>query len=223
MRNAALILLMAATLAGCAGAGGTSDFHCKATDDGVACKNPMEIYELTNSRDRISSASLAEAEANRGVGKDGKPAMSTGMFPNKPTAPINNPMPLLEPASVMRIWVAPYVDDKKDLHWPGLVYTEITSRKWSFGESQVAKIKPLVPLQVDAGRSDEQGENGPGALSGFLPFASQIDAAKQQMKPQAPSWQQQQQQIQPRQQLPRNGMVPAPNNMQNGMQQQYGD
>lgn len=37
------------------------------------------------------------------------------------------------PAKVMRIWVAPWTDAVGDLHMPGYVYSEITTRRWSIG------------------------------------------------------------------------------------------
>lgn len=37
------------------------------------------------------------------------------------------------PAKVMRIWVAPWTDTEGDLHMPGYVYSEITTRRWSIG------------------------------------------------------------------------------------------
>ncbi len=37
------------------------------------------------------------------------------------------------PAKVMRIWVAPWTDVEGDLHMPGYVYSEITTRRWSIG------------------------------------------------------------------------------------------
>jgi conjugal transfer pilus assembly protein TraV len=59
----------------------------------------------------------------------------------------------------MRVWIAPWIDAKQDLHMPGYVFTEVTPRRWSFGEAAAVTGKPLVPLQVDMrGPVGEEGE-----------------------------------------------------------------
>lgn len=37
------------------------------------------------------------------------------------------------PAQVMRIWVAPWTDERGDLHRPSHIYTEIVARRWAVG------------------------------------------------------------------------------------------
>ena len=64
-------------------------------------------------------------------------------------APLNQPMPVLEPARVVRIWVAPWVDAKGDLHMPGYLFSEITPRRWSLGEAEVSGARVLTPMQVE--------------------------------------------------------------------------
>ncbi len=63
----------------------------------------------------------------------------------------SSPMPVLQPAEVARIWVAPWTDQNQDLHWAGYVFTEITPRRWSFGESAVGAIQPTLPVLIDNG------------------------------------------------------------------------
>jgi len=70
-------------------------------------------------------------------------------------ASAKGPMPLLEPPQVLRIWVAPFVDEKQDLQWPSYVFTEVTSRRWSFGEQSVPAIKALVPVQLAPAQAEE--------------------------------------------------------------------
>jgi len=62
-----------------------------------------------------------------------------------------SPMPILQPAEVARIWIAPWTDESQDLHWPGFVFTEITPRRWSFGEGAVGAIRPTLPVLIDNG------------------------------------------------------------------------
>lgn len=37
------------------------------------------------------------------------------------------------PAQVMRIWIAPWTDERGDLHRPSHIYTEIVARRWAVG------------------------------------------------------------------------------------------
>jgi conjugal transfer pilus assembly protein TraV len=46
-------------------------------------------------------------------------------------------MPLRQASQVMRIWVAPWVDSNDNLNWATYVYTEVTPKRWSFGEQEV--------------------------------------------------------------------------------------
>ena len=62
-----------------------------------------------------------------------------------------SPKPILQPAEVARIWIAPWTDQNQDLHWAGYVFTEITPRRWSFGESAVGAIQPTLPVLIDSG------------------------------------------------------------------------
>ena len=62
---------------------------------------------------------------------------------------LSQPMPVLEPARVVRIWVAPWTDNKGDLHMPGYLFSEITPRRWSFGEAEVGNTRVLTPMQVE--------------------------------------------------------------------------
>jgi conjugal transfer pilus assembly protein TraV len=86
-----------------------------------------------------------------------------------------SPLPILQPAEVARIWIAPWMDDNQDLHWPGYIFTEITPRRWAFGENAVGTIKPVLPVLIDNGQTSKKRPNkrrpsrrnirsGPGTL-----------------------------------------------------------
>ena len=40
-------------------------------------------------------------------------------------------------SQVMRIWIAPYIDQQDNLNWSGYVYSEVTPRRWAVGEQEV--------------------------------------------------------------------------------------
>ncbi|MBF0779437.1 TraV family lipoprotein, partial [Streptococcus cuniculi] len=45
--------------------------------------------------------------------------------------------PLREAAQVMRIWISPWADAQDNLNWSSYVFTEITPKRWAFGEQEV--------------------------------------------------------------------------------------
>ncbi|MDK9702561.1 MAG: TraV family lipoprotein [Sulfuritalea sp.] len=143
-----LILALAVVeLAGCSAMGvGNSEFSCSKEKTGMPCASVDEVYGKTNG----ANWRPAPVSKDKQVNEPQRAATATPM-----TAP-NFPAPVLEPAQVMRIWVAPWVDDAQSLHWPSYVFTEVTPRKWSFGNSDFVRARQLVPLQVD--RRAEPGE-----------------------------------------------------------------
>lgn len=147
-----------ALLAGCASS--QPRFSCPFEDTGYGCKSTREIYELTNQAgvsDTRGAAPVAlttapKARNGHRIGLEGS-AMSlrapvqqdAGAF-TTPAAlslgPVTGPVPLPPPdasavarlpAQVMRIWIAPWTDERGDLHRPSHIYTEIVARRWAVG------------------------------------------------------------------------------------------
>jgi conjugal transfer pilus assembly protein TraV len=165
-----LPLLIALLLTGCASVLNTADhdeFACPGMPAGVMCKSPLQVYRATHGAtpDRdLETAALAKrsgAQTSQAAFDDGSGLVSLQpekAARDKPSAlplplhlPIaqsaspNLPLPVLEPAKVMRIWIAPWEDSKKDLHWPSYLFTEIQPRKWSFGKSEFTGSRPVIP------------------------------------------------------------------------------
>ena len=63
--------------------------------------------------------------------------------------------PVREAAQVMRIWVAPWIDKKDDLHYPSYVFTEVQPRRWTFGVNEFGGRGVVVPHR-DFATSDPQ-------------------------------------------------------------------
>ncbi len=64
------------------------------------------------------------------------------------------------PAQVMRIWIAPWTDERGDLHRPSHIYTEIVARRWavggdvraeSGGQASFDPNGPMVPTTLHEG------------------------------------------------------------------------
>lgn len=152
-------LSLAVCLSGCS-AMGQNDFSCSGPTPGVGCIASSEVYEITNDPElqRKVTAALAAA-AQSGEEFNHQEIVDRVKRQHKPGVevvktmadPVTQPLPVLQPAHAIRIWIAPWVDQKGDLHMPGLVFTEITPRRWSFGEAGLSSSKVLAPIQVDRG------------------------------------------------------------------------
>ena len=135
MKQLAIILVL--LLTGCANplnTAGTGEYSCPGMP-GVMCKTPGQVYKMTEG-DTLDISAL-------------DPKVDT-IKRNDLTASIsdsNTPMPIREPAKVMRVWIAPFTDKNDDLHWPSYVYTEIQMRKWSFGNPDFKAMNPVVPYK----------------------------------------------------------------------------
>lgn len=76
-----------------------------------------------------------------------------------------DPLPLRLPAQVMRIWLAPWEDERGDLHASGYVYTEIAPRTWTLAEGPTRFSNAVLrPLQIAERRSVSSGRAQPDAL-----------------------------------------------------------
>lgn len=175
-------VLSALALGGCAI--GSSKFDCPGMPDGAVCKTPQQVYKATNNADHLyadPNSVAQDADKTRpGTGvagavagtSDGRPggggsdakasADASALLPRQLLEPVTQPMPVLEPAQTMRAWIAPWIDKRGDLHFPSLLFTEVTPRRWSIGEAVGRTARILVPLGVET--SDPSG--GRGAFDG---------------------------------------------------------
>lgn len=145
-----LVAVACAALAGCStlNTAGHEQFACDETDN---CPTPFEVYNQTNvTPTQVKNGRTPESwkVEKRGKGDEkSQTAMeienlrldlvsvapsSQAMVPADPAA-----RPLREPSQVMRIWIAPWIDQTDNLNWPGYIYTEVTKRRWSYGEQEV--------------------------------------------------------------------------------------
>jgi len=69
----------------------------------------------------------------------------------EPTAsklPAKAPEPTRTPASVLRLWVAPWEDADGNLHGASHVYTEVLPRRWQLDGANLPAAGVLQPLQL---------------------------------------------------------------------------
>jgi conjugal transfer pilus assembly protein TraV len=161
------ISTLAATLflSGCTSvfnAGGSTEYACPGMPNGATCKKPSEIYAETKNRSaaigsdmKPATQSTIRAPMPSAIEQPTSIAPTLGSLPHAMQPGASRgvativPRPILEPAVVLRIWFAPYISDKGDLKYPSYVYSEITARRWSFGESAAKDTAIISPLQVE--------------------------------------------------------------------------
>lgn len=165
MRRAVLLLLPALTAcANMAGLDGKSEFACKAPD-GVVCTSVSGVYANTmagtlparREGNAPQSAAPGSASESRPIGP-AAPLKSYSAVPPTGAAPAAG-TPLLSPPRVLRLWLAPWVDEDGDLHDQAYLYVMWHRGEWQLGHteavirSQFAPIAPIsaAPKAVPAG------------------------------------------------------------------------
>ncbi|WP_255593524.1 type IV conjugative transfer system lipoprotein TraV [Acidovorax sp. sic0104] len=153
LRSALAFALGAACLAlvGCSSlnTAKNSDFACDNNSD---CPTPLEVYSQTNHAPAsVKNGRTPESwKQSSSKGSDGKrdkkgeqrEELRMDLAVLAPSAQMlmagdPAPQPLREPSQVMRIWIAPWTDQSDNLNWSGYVYSEVTTRRWAFGEQEV--------------------------------------------------------------------------------------
>lgn len=137
MKAILTLVALSLVLGGCSvfNPSGESDFSCPGMPKGVTCKNPREVYQLTDT-DKVKGKGKASAV----------PTYIFATEPNRETA--LNPVPVLEQARVMRVWIGPFVDRNNDQHWPGLIFTVIQPKQWHFGTQEFEGVEPPIPHRM---------------------------------------------------------------------------
>ncbi len=149
MRRAILLLLP--PLSACvnlAGLEGKSEFACKAPD-GVVCTSVSGVYAnaLAGALPAQQSQGQAKAKATRADAVEGehqesgfepRPYGATASVTSTPTPGT----PLLSPPKVLRLWLAPRVDEDGDLHDASFLYV-----MWHRGEWQIEHTRRQVQRQ----------------------------------------------------------------------------
>ena len=148
MRRIVVLLLPAlSACANMAGLDGRSEFACKAPD-GVVCTSVSGVY--ANSRtgalpaqkgqDQIGAKPRNTGSAHGNEGTDAK-AEPNPQVATLPAAPVAG-TPLLSPPKVLRLWLAPWVDEDGDLHDQVYLYV-----MWNRGEWQIEHTRSQIRQQ----------------------------------------------------------------------------
>jgi conjugal transfer pilus assembly protein TraV len=165
MKRALLFLLPTLTAcANMAGLDGKSEFACQAPD-GVVCTSVSGVYANT-------VAGTLPAQRTGSVPPSTAPESTTDADPRHP-ADLPRPYgatpppsaapaagtPLLSPPRVLRLWLAPGVDEDGDLHDQAYVYVMWHRGEWQLGHTEaairrqfapIAPIAPIAPMNAPA-------------------------------------------------------------------------
>lgn len=138
MRNLIILSAITSLLVGC-GSLGNSDYSCPGRPTGVMCKSAAEVYAMTGG---------AHASIGSEPGEGSTAEQANGGLPGRLLEPLAIPMPIMEPAQVQRIWIAPWQDASGDLNWPSHVFTEVTPRRWHIGEKTAVSAPIIAPVEM---------------------------------------------------------------------------
>lgn len=151
MKNTITAILIAGFLgSGCSNIlnpAGSSKFDCPGMPNGVVCKTPREVYNLTNGdNSSVSETTLKQTLPNDRVVNPKEVVTSKSNGPAYAASEAGmQPEPLVTQTQVLRIWIAPWVDKRNDLHWPGLMFTKIQKSEWNYGQNSFENVQPPVP------------------------------------------------------------------------------
>jgi len=153
------MMAVAAVLSGCSVLNtGESQFACEEHGD---CPTPIEVYSDTHTSPReVEMGRTPDEWKSGGRSSDGEKKTSekqlllarslelTRLTPSSLARSDTGEMvkPIREPSQVMRVWIAPWIDQGDNLNWSGYVFTEISPRRWNFGEQEVRHFG--LPVQV---------------------------------------------------------------------------
>ena len=165
MKIIAAALIATLPLVGCGSMSGldaSSSFSCKAPA-GVSCQSisgvqsnaaqgnlpfqredPAKIYAAGDQRHDEKKSDDASAKVQYGDG-----ARASGKVSPHDMIAANTGMPVRQPPLVLRVWMAPYEDEDKDLHDQSYFYTVINSGRWMIEANTTAlanQYRPIYPL-----------------------------------------------------------------------------
>lgn len=158
---------------------GNGDYACKGYDtEGVTCMGAREVYQATENATSVKNSDFkngdqhsdhvegreAQRHPSRSA-KDGQPTQqqhrASGQYIQH-----TGPTPIRTPARVMRVWVDTYEDKQGDLHSPGLVYTEVQSRRWNIGQTAPKRADKVTPFGLKSSNLNRPIKPQPPSNSG---------------------------------------------------------
>lgn len=151
------------------GIGEHSNFKCPAIPEGGHCFSADKFYRLTENTEDVDKALKEQKEEKMVAAKARSESPTAVVLPT-----FKQPVGVLRPPRVARVWIAPWTDSEGALHMPGYTFIEVDPGGWSFGNNVSKYIQPnLHPLEVNTSDS-----TGPNSTSSDI-----LDSAKAAMQP----------------------------------------
>ncbi|MEA3642593.1 MAG: TraV family lipoprotein [Lamprobacter sp.] len=150
LSGSALVLL----LSGCSGS------LPKALPEAVPSTRPDTLTALQAPQSMLPEQSQSGASASR-MPRQASLAQSPANPKASPTSAASEatpraPAPIRAPASVMRVWVAPWEDADGTLHGANHLFIEVLPRRWQLEGAVLPAAGVLQPLQLVERRPPEQ-------------------------------------------------------------------
>ena len=152
MKQTVLLLLPAlSACANMAGLDGKSEFACRAPD-GVVCTSVSGVYAntLTGTLPAQQAGSVPQGVAPESTA-DADPKRTADLprpytaTPPAGAAPAAG-TPLLSPPRVLRLWLAPWVDEDGDLHDQAYLYVMWHRGEWQLGHTEAVVRRQFAPI-----------------------------------------------------------------------------
>jgi len=151
MRRAILLLLPAlSACANMAGLDGKSEFACRAPD-GVVCTSVSGVYAntvagtLPAQREGTAQSAAHESITDTDPKHQADLPRSYGATPPASAAPAAG-TPLLSPPRMLRLWLAPWVDEDGDLHDQAYLYVMWHRGEWQLGHTEAGIRRQFAPI-----------------------------------------------------------------------------
>lgn len=142
LSGSALFLL----LSGCSGS------LPKTLPEAVPSTSPDTLTALQAQQSMASSRSRSAASTSESSGQASVAQSPDDQDESSTSAPSESthgaPAPTRAPASVMRVWVAPWEDADGTLHGANHLYIEVLPRRWQLDGAVLPAAGVLQPLQV---------------------------------------------------------------------------
>lgn len=185
-----VMLLGVMSIQGCSTMGvGKDEFSCEADEDSTKCGvSPRELYKVSEKpgdfKDNLKKRGMI-------VDEDGDVLESESKNGNLDTNEMNylkeeiqrlkelvrlkqerpvtveeaTPQFVLKKPEVIRIWVAPWVDEKNVLHVGGYRYAEVSKKRWEIGNEIMNQYEDgldganIKPLQIERSDGTSSGDS----------------------------------------------------------------
>lgn len=206
MRNV-LLLVSVAVLGGCSV--GQNEFNCSRGDDNALCGSSRTIYSATNGdlkenetltfieNGETRQVTLTELKQIReqnskpvgtesGDAQKGKISEKNSLQAHSSQVPHSfsyDGQVLRSNVKVLRVWIAPYVDNTDDLNLSTLVYTDIEKKRWDLNVAQgkAANLEPKTPANLVVNNFAPKQQESQKSQKEYRPLPQDVERIQTKM------------------------------------------